>query len=102
MTEHRKDNMTTNSNYAIQLLLVCILLFGAFHVSYQHDELINGSASHEQGCEYCSSAGSAAALPASGLQLSLLGLISINNTFYEFVRQYSNLYKLQNPRAPPL
>lgn len=84
------------------LLLVCILLFGAFHVSYQHDELITSGANHEQGCEYCSSAGSATALPTTDLYLDLFTLSSIYNTFYEFICQYSNFYHLQNPRAPPL
>jgi len=101
MTLHITDNNNSINNRAMHLLLVCLLLFGAFHVSYQHDELINNSANHEQGCEYCSSVGSATVLPANEFHFDLLVLSHINNVFLEFVCQHSNLYQLHNPRAPP-
>jgi len=101
MTQYITDNSHSNNNRAMHLLLICILLFGAFHVSYQHDELITSGANHEQGCEYCSSVSSTTVLPPNELHLDLLTLSHTNNIFFEFVCQLSILYQLHNPRAPP-
>ena len=102
MNKNMKYTRATVNNYATQLLLICVLLFGAFHVSYQHDDLISSGVNHEQGCEYCSSVGPAIALPTTDLYPDLLTLSSIHNPFYNFILQNSNFYHLQNPRAPPL
>jgi len=101
MTRQITDSRQLNNSCTINLLLVCILLFGVFHVSYQHDELIHNNANHEQGCEYCSSVGSATVLPTNEFHFYLLVLSHINNVFYEFVSQNSSFYQLHNPRAPP-
>jgi len=101
MIQRSTNYSHSNKNLAMHLLLVCILLFGAFHVSYQHDELLGNGSNHEQGCEYCSSVGSATVLPANEFYFDLLALSHFNNVFFEFLRQHSNLYQLHNPRAPP-
>ena len=89
------------NNCLAQLFLVSILLFGAFHVSYQHDDFLFGETSHEQNCEYCSSAGSPTILSSSELSLSLTFLNQLENDFYLDSFLSSEFYRLSNPRAPP-
>jgi len=101
MTRYLTDHSHSNNNRAMHLLLVCILLFGVFHVSYQHDELVSNNANHEQGCEYCSSTGSATVLPTNEFHFELLASSHTNNVFNQFACHYSVLYQPHNPRAPP-
>lgn len=99
---NRSKNSIHTSNYALsQLVLICVLLFGVFHVSYQHDDLLQNANNHEQGCEYCSFASSSTTLPSCDIKLDLFAQTHTLNNYYRFLFQNFNFYAQQNPRAPP-